>query len=101
MRTTVDENRRMGLWIAEKLNRWQSPVSLLIPERGLSGLDAPGKPFHDPEADAALFHALEANVRATGDRTVRRYPLHINDPHFARQLVEAYRALAGRDQRPK
>ena len=94
MRTTVEENRRIGRWIAEKLNRWQSPVSLLIPERGLSGLDAPGQPFYDPEADAALFDALEATVHQTSERTIRRFPLHINDPQFARQLVHAYLELA-------
>jgi uncharacterized protein (UPF0261 family) len=90
MRTTAEENRRIGLWIAEKLNRWQSPVSLLIPERGLSGLDAPGRPFYDPDADAALFDALESTVRQTDERTIRRFPLHINDPQFARHLVHAY-----------
>ncbi len=94
MRTTVEENARIGRWIAEKLNRWQSPVSLLIPERGLSGLDAPGQPFYDPEADAALFDALEATVNKTTERTIRRFPLHINDPQFARNLVHAYLELA-------
>ncbi|AMV37005.1 hypothetical protein VT85_06210 [Planctomyces sp. SH-PL62] len=42
MRTTPEENRRMGRWIGEKLNRWRSPVAMLIPEGGLSGLDARG-----------------------------------------------------------
>lgn len=94
MRTTAEENRRIGRWIGEKLNRWQSPVSLLIPERGLSGLDAPGGPFYDPEADAALFHALETTVHQTGERTIRRFPLHINDPQFARHLVHEYLEIA-------
>ncbi|MDR3618544.1 MAG: Tm-1-like ATP-binding domain-containing protein [Paludisphaera borealis] len=101
MRTTVDENRRFGRWIGEKLNRWRSPISLLIPERGLSGLDAPGKPFHDPEADAALFNELEATVHQTADRTVRRFPLHINDPQFACQLVRAYLERAALGRNPK
>jgi uncharacterized protein (UPF0261 family) len=96
MRTNVDENRRIGRFIAEKLNRWRSPVSLLIPERGLSGLDAPGKPFFDPEADAALFDELEAVVEQTDGRTIRRLPLHINDPEFARRLVDEYLGLAAR-----
>jgi len=96
MRTNVDENHRIGRWIAEKLNRWRSPVSLLIPERGLSGLDAPGKPFFDPDADSALFDELEAVVAQTDDRTIRRLPLHINDPEFAHSLVEEYLALVAR-----
>jgi len=96
MRTTPEENRRIGRWIGEKLNRWRTPVALLIPEGGLSGLDLPGEPFHDPEADAALFEALEGVVQQTDERTIRRLPLHINDPEFARALVEAFEALPRR-----
>ena len=37
-------------------------VSLLLPEGGVSLLDAPGQPFWDPEADRALFQAIESTV---------------------------------------
>jgi uncharacterized protein (UPF0261 family) len=90
MRTTPVENRRMGRWIGEKLNRWRTPVALLIPEVGLSGLDAPGAPFHDPEADAALFEAIEEVVVQDQIRVVRRLPRHINDPEFAQALVDEF-----------
>lgn len=90
MRTTPEENRRMGRWIGEKLNRWRTPVALLIPEVGLSGLDAPGAPFHDPEADAALFEAIEEVVVQDQIRVVRRLPRHINDPEFAQALVDEF-----------
>ncbi len=96
MRTTPDENRRMGAWIGPRLKRWRTPVEPLIPEGGLSGLDAPGEAFHDPEADAALFEAIESAVETGPDRTVRRLPLHINDPEFARALVEEFAAIAAR-----
>ena len=39
-------------------------MRFLIPEKGVSALDAPGQPFHDPEADAALFDALERTSAA-------------------------------------
>lgn len=94
MRTTAEENRRFARWIAEKLNRSTSPVTILIPERGVSALDAPDKPFHDPEADAALFDELERRIDSSDQRIVRRLPLHINDPEFAAALVDAFRALA-------
>jgi len=93
MRTTPDENRRIARWIAAKLNRAEAPFQVLVPERGVSSLDAPGQPFHDPEADAALFDELEAAVRAAPGRTLRRRPLHINDPAFARALVDAFLTL--------
>ena len=75
MRTTPDENRRCARWIAAKLNRRRSPFRILIPENGVSALDAPGQPFHDPEADAALFDELESAVSTGPDRLIRRLPL--------------------------
>ena len=75
MRTTPEENRRCARWIAGKLNRAEVPFRILIPENGVSALDAPGQPFHDPEADAALFDELESAVSTGPDRLIRRLPL--------------------------
>ena len=55
MRTTADECRAIAEFIAAKLNAMRGPVRFLIPEGGVSAIDVPGKPFHDPAADAALF----------------------------------------------
>jgi uncharacterized protein (UPF0261 family) len=93
MRTTADENRRCAQWIAEKLNRASSPFRILIPENGISALDAPGQPFHDPEADQALFDELERAVRPAPGREIRRVPFHINDAQFARALVDEFLSL--------
>jgi uncharacterized protein (UPF0261 family)/ABC-type branched-subunit amino acid transport system ATPase component len=95
MRTTAEENERMGRWIGERLNRMEAPVRFLLPEGGVSTLDAPGQPFHDPAADAALFKALEQTVRRTSSRQLIRLPYNINDPQFAAALVDAFRALHG------
>jgi uncharacterized protein (UPF0261 family) len=95
MRTNAEENRRMGEWIGERLNRCEGPVRLLIPEKGVSALDKEGQPFHDPEADAALFDALHATLKETADRRLIRLPLHINDPEFSTALVENFREIAG------
>jgi uncharacterized protein (UPF0261 family)/ABC-type branched-subunit amino acid transport system ATPase component len=95
MRTTAEENDRMGRWIGERLNRMEAPVRFLLPEGGVSALDAPGQPFHDPAADASLFTALEQTVRRTSSRQLVRLPHHINDPQFAAALVEAFRTLHG------
>jgi uncharacterized protein (UPF0261 family) len=96
MRTTPDENRQIARFIAGKLNRSTAPVTLLIPEGGLSALDAPGQPFHDPAASAALFDELAARIEQTADRRVVRLPLHINDPAFAEAVVGAFQGVAGR-----
>jgi uncharacterized protein (UPF0261 family) len=94
MRTTPAENRQCARWIAEKLNRSQAPLTVLIPEHGVSALDAPGFPFHDPEADDALFGEIEAALIQTESRQIRRLPFHINDTQFSKALVEAYLGLA-------
>lgn len=94
MRTTADENARMGRWIGEKLNACEGPVYFLIPEGGVSALDEPGKPFWDPEADAALFGAIENTLRATSNRILLRLPFHINSPEFADATVAIFRGIA-------
>jgi uncharacterized protein (UPF0261 family) len=96
MRTTPDENERMGRWIGERLNQMDGPVRFLLPEGGVSALDAPGQPFWDPDADAALFRALERTVRQTGSRQLMRVKHNINDAEFAATIVSAFRSLAGR-----
>ena len=95
MRTTPDENRAMGEWIGERLNRCEGEVRFLIPTKGVSMIDAPGKPFYDPVADECLFEAIEKTVRQTGRRKVFRLPYHINDPEFAQALVDSFREIAG------
>src|ERR1700737_1083457 len=58
MRTTAQENERMGRWIGERLNAMDGPVRFFLPEGGVSALDAPGQPFRDLDVDATLFRAL-------------------------------------------
>jgi uncharacterized protein (UPF0261 family) len=99
MRTTVAENERMGRWIGEKLNRMDGPVRFVIPERGVSALDMPGKPFHDPAADTAFFKTLEATVRQTERRKIIRLPYDLNDPAFAAALVKTFLELIDRNGR--
>ena len=94
MRTTADECRRIGEFLAAKLNAMAGPVRFLIPEAGVSSLDRAGQAFHDPEADRVLFMAIEQNFRAGPDRRLQRLPLHINDEAFADALVAAWRELA-------
>jgi uncharacterized protein (UPF0261 family) len=90
MRTTADENRQMGQWIAEKLNRCEGQVRFLLPLKGVSVLDAEGKEFFDPEADEALFAALDEHLQQSEQRQLIRLPLHINDPEFSAALVDNF-----------
>ena len=95
MRTTPEENAEMGRWIGERLNQMTGPVRFFLPEGGVSLLDAPGMAFHDPEANRALFQALETTVNQTSTRQLIRTPHNINDPEFAALVVETFRSLHG------
>lgn len=95
MRTTPEENARFGIWIAERLNLMQGPVRFIIPEGGVSAIDAPGAPFYDPEADAALFDAIETALEQTGTRKLLRVPFNINTIEFAEAALTVYREIAG------
>jgi len=87
MRTTPAECAELGRIIAEKLNRYTAPVTVLLPLRAISVISAAGKPFHSPEADAALFGALKQHLRP--GIPVRELDVEINDPVFARACAEA------------
>jgi uncharacterized protein (UPF0261 family)/ABC-type branched-subunit amino acid transport system ATPase component len=94
MRTSADECRAIGEFIAAKLNAMRGPVRFLIPEGGVSAIDRPGQPFHDPEADRQLFDSIERGFRSGSDRQLQRLPLHINDEAFAEALVAAWQAVS-------
>jgi uncharacterized protein (UPF0261 family) len=87
MRTTPDECRRLGEIFAEKLSRSAGPVTVLLPRRGWSMIDAPGGPFWWPEADQAFADALKKNLRP--DIPVVEMDVNVNDAAFARRCAEA------------
>jgi uncharacterized protein (UPF0261 family) len=94
MRTTAAENRDIAKWIAAKVNRSTAPLEILIPELGLSMLDAKGESFYDPQANRVLFETLEQNIRQTETRRITRHNCHINDSVFAEALVAAFERLS-------
>lgn len=86
MRTTPEECAALGRIIADKLNAANGPVTLLLPLRGVSAIDAEGQPFYAPDANRALFDALRSGV----NESVRlvEMDLHINDDAFADAIAE-------------
>ncbi len=93
MRTTADENRAIGQWIVERVNRMEGPVRFLLPLRGVSAIDAPGKPFFDQQADAALFAAIRSGWVAAPHRKLIEIDAHINEPAFAEAVVHHYKDI--------
>jgi uncharacterized protein (UPF0261 family) len=93
MRTTAEELEAIAAWISAKLNASPGPVRLLLPEGGVSALDAPGQKFYDPGADAALFAAFERNFAISDTHRIIRVPHHINDAGFVAAVERQVRDL--------
>ncbi|WP_159711915.1 Tm-1-like ATP-binding domain-containing protein [Geminicoccus flavidas] len=93
MRTTPKENARIGAWLVEKINRMTGPVRFLLPLGGVSVIDVPGMPFHDPEADQALFQAIRSGWQDAPGRQLIELPHALNDPAFAAALVDSFHQI--------
>ncbi|NNE80739.1 MAG: Tm-1-like ATP-binding domain-containing protein [Silicimonas sp.] len=94
MRTTLEENDRFATWIAARLNQMTGPVRFLIPEGGVSALDAKDQPFYDPEALAALRHRLDIDVIPTRNRQLISVPANLNTAEFADAALNAFKEIA-------
>lgn len=94
MRTTREENTRIGEWIARKLNACEGQVRFLIPEKGVSAIGVIGQVFHDADADKALFDSISRTLHQTDRRQLIRLPYAINDPEFADALISNFEDIA-------
>ncbi len=97
MRTTADECITIARCIAGQLNCATGPTVVVLPLRGVSAIDAEGKPFYDPDADRALYETLRKSLSPA----VRIVELdaHINDPAFAETVSTEMLALLERRER--
>jgi uncharacterized protein (UPF0261 family) len=86
MRTTPEECAELGRRIARKLSAATGPTALFVPLAGVSMIDAEGQPFHDPDADAALFAALREGLG--GRVELIEMDCNVNDPEFAAAMAD-------------
>jgi uncharacterized protein (UPF0261 family) len=86
MRTTPEENDRLGKEIAEKASAARGPTAILMPLKGVSAIDRDAGPFWWPEADQALFQSIR-NWVGPSVRLVE-LDLHVNDPAFAQAAAD-------------
>ncbi|MDR8393615.1 Tm-1-like ATP-binding domain-containing protein [Aliifodinibius sp. S!AR15-10] len=90
MRTTAEENRKMGEVFAEKANQANGEIAFIIPLQGYSMLDSVNKSepqlFWDPEADKAFVEGLKSTLN-TGIEVVE-VNANINDEKFSDKAVE-------------
>ena len=81
LRTSVEENRKIGEMIAAAVNAATAAVAVLVPLGGVSMLDSDGERFRDPAADRACFDAIRDNLREGIPYLEDEH--NINDPAFS------------------
>lgn len=87
MRTTVEENKTLGEKVAEKLSLATENTALMIPKKGLSGLDVEGQQFYGPEENQMLFDTIKDNLHNDAVEIIET-DLFINDQEFAEQAAQ-------------
>lgn len=87
MRTTVEENEIIGKKIAEKLNMSKRNTILMLPLKGVSGIDAKDQPFYGEEQDKKLFNTLRKYTNKDVV-TIQEMDCNINDIEFAHKAAQ-------------
>ncbi|CAD0108591.1 unnamed protein product [Aureobasidium uvarum] len=96
MRTTKEECRAIGDFIAEKAKRFAvklSMVQITLPRGGVSMIATPGGAFEDREADDALIETLASRLQDSGISVVHD-ERDINDEGFAVKIADDLMRLA-------
>ncbi len=101
MRTTVEENRKMGEIFAQKANEAGGQISFIIPLRGFSMLDSisdKNEPqiFWNPSADKAFLEGLKSKLNPGID--IEEIDANINDSVFAEKAVEKLLSMMGKSR---
>jgi uncharacterized protein (UPF0261 family) len=86
MRTTPEECAELGRRVAGKLSAATGPTALFVPLAGVSMIATEGQPFHDPEADEALFSAVREGLGPNVE--LHELDMDVNDPRFAVAMAE-------------
>ena len=90
MRTNVEENHAIARWITQKLNQSTAPVTVCVPEGGLSSLDVHHQPFYSAEIRTSLVRELDKTLSQNSSRRLLRHPDHINSTAFADLLADTF-----------
>ncbi len=98
-RTTAKEMAAVAHFIVERLNGGNGPRAAIIPLRGFSMLNRPGKPLYDAAANAGYIDAVRAELAPDVFRV--EVDAHINDPEFADATVALFLDLWARREQTK
>jgi uncharacterized protein (UPF0261 family) len=93
VRTSAQEMKRLARVVAEKLRLAAGPTALLLPAKGFSVFDSPGKSFFDLSIDRVFIEAIKQGA-PPGIR-IKEVPAHINDPQFAEEVLWTFGEITG------
>jgi len=86
LRMSPRELKEVAALIAEKLNLSRGPVSVVIPLRGWSSVDAPGNATYEPEEDRIFTAELRKTLKK--EIQILEVDANMEDPGFAEALIE-------------
>lgn len=97
MRTSPQESREIGDFIARKVNehaKEKGKVQVVLPRGGVSMIAVPDGPFYDAEADEAIFSSIHSGLKDSGV-TLIDDERAVNDEGFAVDIAERLASLMG------
>lgn len=87
LRMTPNELKEVSEVFAEKLNKSLGLVKVVIPLKGWSSIDSPGRPTYDPEEDAIFIKELSRRLKK--EIEVIQVDANMEDPEFAKAVISA------------
>ena len=91
LRASKEELIEAARAFAEKLNKAQGPVVVVIPLKGWSSVDQPGNPTYDPGEDMVFVEELRRRFKP--DIELQTVEANMEDPEFAQAVLEACRRV--------
>lgn len=95
MRTTPDECRELGSRLAQRVRPAGERAVVVLPLGGVSAIATPGGPFHDPQADDALFGAIRDGLAGSAVDVVEVSD-DVNGAAFCQAVLDRFHALLAR-----
>lgn len=91
VRLSPEELKTVAGVFAEKLNRAEGPVKVLIPSMGWSSVDIPGNPTYDPDEDRIFVKELR--LRLDSKIELVEIEANMEEPVFAEAVVRVAREI--------
>ena len=87
MRTTAEENVKIGTELSKKWNQAETEITVLLPKKGVSMIDAEGQPFEGVMERTTLFDTIKNGIDNEKVHIVEM-DNNINDKEFALKAAQ-------------